>query len=85
MYYRITRWLVGNDYVPFKTSVQEAEIHPVSKFVIDNYEYIRSFFTIFPFIIPTMFLILVIYLTQRTFFYEMDYYYFYLKVKCYIN
>jgi hypothetical protein len=81
MYYRITRWLFGNGYVPFETSIEEAEIHPLSQFIMNNYEYIRLIFTIFPSSIPIMSIVtLVIYLTQRIFFYGMDYYY--LKVKC---
>jgi hypothetical protein len=71
MYYRITRWLFGNDYIPFETSIAEAEMHPISQFIMNNYEYIRLIFTIFPSSIPIMSIVtLVIYLTQRIFFME---------------
>ncbi|CAF1278499.1 unnamed protein product [Rotaria sordida] len=63
MYYRITRWLFGNNYIPFAMTVNE-EIHPISAFIIANYQPIRLFFIIFPFMTPIMFIILFIYLVQ---------------------
>lgn len=86
MYYHIRRWLFGNDYIPFETSKEEAEIHPVSQFIIDNYEYIRLSFISFPFIILKMSMILVIYLIRRTFSHETNYcHQFYLKTKRFIG
>jgi hypothetical protein len=66
IYYRITRWLFGKNYNPFETSVNE-EIHPISSFIIDNYESIRLFFDILPSMIPVVAMVIVIYLTQRHF------------------
>ncbi len=80
IYYYITRWLFGNDYIPFAMSVKE-EIHPLSVFVLNNYERIRLIFVMIPFIIPTISLVLIIHLIHRFFFYETNYYYFYLKMK----
>jgi hypothetical protein len=43
------------------------EIHPIFRFVIDNYEPIRLFLTSFPLMIPIIFVVLVIYSTGRVF------------------
>jgi hypothetical protein len=59
------------------------EIHPISAFVIANYEPIRLFFTSCPFMIPAMFILLVIYLTQRIFSHGTNYYR--LMMKCYMG
>jgi hypothetical protein len=77
-YYRITRWLFGNDYNPFVTSVNDG-LHPISTFVITNYETLRLIFAILPFMRSLMSIVLIVYLTQRVFLYGMDYYY--LKVQ----
>jgi hypothetical protein len=78
MYYRITRWLFGNEYIPFATSEKEEEIHPISLFVMDNYESIELLFTILPNITPLMLIVTVTDLTQQTFLYIT---YYYLKMK----
>jgi hypothetical protein len=50
------------------------ELHPISVFIIANYESIRLFFTMYPFVIPITSVVLVIYLTQRIVLYGMNYY-----------
>lgn len=60
VYYRLTRWVFGKDYIPFVTSVNE-ELHPISVFIIDHYEAIRLIFSGFSNIMPMIFVILIIY------------------------
>lgn len=60
VYYRLTRWVFGKDYIPFVTSVNE-ELHPISVFIIDHYEAIRLIFIGFSNIMPMIFVILIIY------------------------
>ena len=66
VYYHATRWFFGNDYVPFGNTMND-EIHPISLFVLNNYERIRFILSTFPFITPVISIMMVIYLIQRTF------------------
>ena len=64
VYYRTTRWFFGNNYVPFATATDN-ELHPISIFLIANFESIRLFFISFPLLMPIMFIASVIYLAHR--------------------
>lgn len=72
IYYRLTRWLFGTNYNPFGESSND-EIHPVSKFMIDNFEIIRLFFTYLTLMIQMIFVISSIYMIQQYFSHTQNY------------
>ncbi|CAF2144924.1 unnamed protein product [Rotaria magnacalcarata] len=69
IYYRIARWLFGNNYAPFGITVKD-EIHPISSFIVANYEPIRLVFTSFPLIKPIMFIVSFIYAIKHILLYK---------------
>ncbi|CAF0862856.1 unnamed protein product [Adineta steineri] len=81
VYYRITKWLFGDDYKPLGIHVSE-ELHPISTFVITIYEQIQLFYLALPFIMLLMSIIFIIHLIHR-FCYQTEYYQ--LKTLSYIN
>ncbi|CAF0839268.1 unnamed protein product [Adineta steineri] len=72
-YYRITKWLFGNNYKPFGSTISE-EMHPLCTFVITIYEPIRLFTHMLSFMILPLIIILAIYLIALIF-YKIELYY----------
>ena len=78
VYYHAARWFFGNNHVPFGTALDN-ELHPISIFIITNFESIRLFFTTFPLLMPTMFIVSASYFTRQIFVSVKNKYFFMLK------
>ena len=61
-YYHAARWFFGNNYVPFGMATDN-DLHPISIFIVTNFESVRLFFTTFPLLMPIMFAVSASYLT----------------------
>ncbi|CAF1484815.1 unnamed protein product [Adineta ricciae] len=60
-YYNLTRWLFGNDFHPFGTSISE-ELHPISKLVIVVHDFVQY---VYSYLLIPLCVIAFFYLTQR--------------------
>ncbi|CAF1484948.1 unnamed protein product [Adineta ricciae] len=60
-YYNLTRWLFGNDFHPFGTSISQ-ELHPISKLVIVVHDFVQY---VYSYLLIPLSVIVLFYLTQR--------------------
>ncbi len=66
IYYRLMRWIFGNDYDPFKTDMKEG-LHPIPTFLKKYHLIIRIIYYAPMYILPTLFIPFILRFIQKIF------------------
>lgn len=66
IYYRLTRWLFGNDYKPFESNIKHG-LHPLLTFFKIHRTEIRIMFYSGKIMIPILVTILIVYFIEKLF------------------
>jgi hypothetical protein len=63
VYYRLLRWMYGNEYDPFETKIKEG-LHPIPAFLKQHESMIRIIYYTPQYLLPTLFIIFIIHYFQ---------------------